>query len=100
MRRANVIALRINLISRREKGESKDATTLKNYLKNQRAVAGFLEARAHRVLIDVYRVMKSGELYCDVGAEAVYQRRGANRDKAMIMSLQRAGYIVTKASAV
>jgi hypothetical protein len=42
--------------------------------------------------------MKSGESYCDVGAEAVYQRRGASREKAMIMSLQRAGYIVTKAS--
>jgi hypothetical protein len=42
--------------------------------------------------------MKSGESYCDVGAEAVYQRRGANREKAMIISLQRAGYTVTKAS--
>lgn len=57
-----------------------------------------LVALAHRILIDVYRVMKSGESYCDVGAEAVYQRRGASREKAMIMSLQRAGYIVTKAS--
>lgn len=57
-----------------------------------------LVALGHRILVDVYKVMKFGVPYKDVGAEVVYLRKTKNREQAMIRSLERSGYmyIVTK----
>lgn len=56
-----------------------------------------LIAVAHRMLIDIYRILKTGEPYQEIGAEVVYERSIKRREKSMIKSLERAGYAVTKA---
>jgi transposase len=56
-----------------------------------------LIAVAHRMLIDIYRILKTGEPYQEIGAEVVYERSIKRREKSMIKSLERAGYTVTKA---
>jgi hypothetical protein len=53
-------------------------------------------ALGYRILIDVYKTMKFQVPYKDVGAEVVYQRKTKNREQAMIRSLERSGYVVTK----
>jgi len=58
-----------------------------------------LVALAHRMLIDIYYVLKSGEPYQDIGAEAVCERTMKRREKSMIRSLEKAGYSVVKAEA-
>jgi len=55
-----------------------------------------LVALGHRILIDVYKTMKFQVPYKDVGAEVVYQRKTKNREQAMVRSLERSGYVVTK----
>lgn len=55
-----------------------------------------LVAVAHRLLIDIYRILKTGESYQEIGAEVVYERSIKRREKSMIRSLERAGYTVTK----
>jgi len=40
-----------------------------------------LVALGHRILVDVYKVMKFGVPYKDVGAEVVYQRKTKNREQ-------------------
>jgi transposase len=57
-----------------------------------------LVALAHHMLIDIYRVLNTGEPYQDVGAEAVYERALKRREQSMIRSLEKAGYSVTKAA--
>jgi hypothetical protein len=49
--------------------------------------------------MDVYRILKTGESYKDEGAEAVFQRNSAARQKSAIRLLERSGYVVTKAAA-
>jgi hypothetical protein len=49
------------------------------------------------LLIDIYRILKTGEPYQEIGAEVVYERSIKRREKSMIRSLERAGYTVTKA---
>jgi transposase len=56
-----------------------------------------LIAVAHRLLIDIYRILKTGQPYQEIGAEVVYERSIKRREKSMIKSLERAGYTVTKA---
>jgi transposase len=56
-----------------------------------------LIAVAHRLLIDIYRILKTGQPYQEIGAEVVYERSIKRREKSMIRSLERAGYTVTKA---
>jgi transposase len=56
-----------------------------------------LVAVAHRLLIDIYRILKTGVPYQEIGAEVVYERSIKRREKSMIRSLERAGYTVTKA---
>jgi transposase len=56
-----------------------------------------LVAIAHRLLIDIYRILKTGVPYQEIGAEVVYERSIKRREKSMIKSLERAGYTVTKA---
>jgi transposase len=58
-----------------------------------------LVALAHRMLIDIYYVLKSGEPYQDIGAEAVCETTMKRRERSMIRSLENAGYSVVKAEA-
>ena len=57
-----------------------------------------LVALAHRMLIDIYYVLKTGEPYQDIGAKAVHERTIKRREQSMIRSLERAGYSVAKAA--
>jgi len=57
-------------------------------------------ALAHRMLIDIYYVLKTGEPYQDIGAEAISERATSRRERSMIRSLEKAGYSVVKADAV
>jgi transposase len=58
-----------------------------------------LVAVAHRMLIDIYYVLKTGEPYQDMGAEAVVERAAKRRERSMIRSLEKAGYTVAKVEA-
>lgn len=58
-----------------------------------------LVAVGHRMLIEVYRVLKTGEPYQDVGAEAVNERKSKNKEEKMIRALKQRGYVVSKAAA-
>jgi transposase len=55
-----------------------------------------LVAVGHRTLIEVYRVLKTGERYQDAGAAAVTERRLQNREQRMVRELKRCGYDVSK----
>ena len=55
-----------------------------------------LVALAHRMLIDIYFVLKTGEPYQDMGAEAVHERTSKRKERSMIRSLEKAGYSVTR----
>jgi transposase len=57
-----------------------------------------LVALAHRMLIDIYYVLKTGEPYQDIGAKAVHERTLKRRERSMIRSLEKAGYSVEKAA--
>jgi transposase len=57
-----------------------------------------LVALAHRMLIDIYFVLKTGVPYQDIGAKAVHERTIKRREQSMIRSLERAGYSVAKAA--
>ena len=48
------------------------------------------------MLIEIYRVLKSGEPYQDVGPEVIDKRRSRNREQKMIRELKKCGYAVTK----
>lgn len=53
-------------------------------------------AVAHKMLIEIYRVLKSGVSYQDVGPEVIDKRRSRNREQKMIRELIKCGYAVTK----
>ena len=55
-----------------------------------------LVAVGHQILIEVYRVLKTGDRYQDAGAEAVTGRKLKNREQRMIRELKRYGYNVSK----
>ena len=57
-----------------------------------------LVALAHRMLIDIYFVLKTGETYQDLGAEAIHERTSRRKERSMIRSLEKAGYSVIKAA--
>jgi transposase len=57
-----------------------------------------LVALAHRMLIDIYFVLKTGEPYQDMGADAIHERTSRRKERSMIRSLEKAGYSVTKAA--
>jgi len=57
-----------------------------------------LVAVAHRMLIDIYYVLKTGEPYQDVGAKVADERAIQRRERSMIRSLEKAGYSVTRAA--
>jgi transposase len=58
-----------------------------------------LVAIAHHMLIDIFYVLKTGEPYQDIGAEEVRERAVKRRERSMIRSLEKAGYLVAKAEA-
>jgi transposase len=70
-----------------------------NNIAKRRGKKRALVALAHQMLMDVYRVLKTGESYVDEGAEAVFQRNSASRQKSAIRFLEQSGYTVTKAAA-
>lgn len=51
------------------------------------------------MLIEIYRVLKSGEPYQDVGSEVIDKRRSRNREQKMIRELKKCGYDITKVAA-
>jgi len=55
-----------------------------------------LVAVGHQILIEVYRVLKTGGRYQDAGTEAVTKRRLKNREQRMVRELKRCGYNVSK----
>ncbi|MEA2032542.1 MAG: transposase, partial [Euryarchaeota archaeon] len=55
-----------------------------------------LVAVGHRILIEIYRVLKTGKPYQDVGADIVNERRSKKREQAMVRDLERRGYAVSK----
>jgi transposase len=55
-----------------------------------------LIAVAHRILIEIYHVLTTGEPYQDIGFEEAHERAIKRRERAMIRSLERAGYSVAK----
>jgi transposase len=57
-----------------------------------------LVALAHRMLIDIYYVLKTKEPYQDTGAEATNDKATKRRERSMIRSLEKAGYSVVKTS--
>jgi transposase len=57
-----------------------------------------LIAVAHRILIEIYRVLTTGEPYQDIGFEEAHERAIKRRERAMIRSLEKAGYSVAKAA--
>ena len=58
-----------------------------------------LVALAHRMLVDIYYVLKKGEAYQDIGFEAVREKAVKRQERSMIRSLEKAGYSVVKAEA-
>jgi transposase len=57
-----------------------------------------LVAVAHRMLSDIYRILKTREPYQEIGAEAAHEMAVARRERSMIRLLERAGYSVTSAA--
>ena len=57
-----------------------------------------LVALAHRMLMDIYRILKTGIPYQDTGAEAANEQATKKRERSMIRQLEKAGYSVVKTS--
>jgi len=57
-----------------------------------------LVALAHRMLMDIYRVLKTGTPYQDTGAEEANERATKRKERSMIRLLEKAGYSVVKTS--
>jgi transposase len=57
-----------------------------------------LVALAHRMLIDIYYVLKTGVPYQDTGATATNEIAMKRKEQFMIRSLEKAGYSVVKTS--
>ena len=55
-----------------------------------------LVAVGHQILIEIYRVLKTGDHYQDAGAGAVTERRSKNREQRMVRELKRCGYNISK----
>jgi transposase len=81
----------------RTKGSAYSA--IYNGIAKRRGKKRALVALAHRILRDIYRVLKTGLEYIDPGAEAVNQRNTQVKEQTMIRSLERSGYTVTKITA-
>jgi transposase len=78
----------------RTKGSALEAVY--NNIVKRRGKKRALVAVAHQMLIEIYRVLKSGEPYQDVGAEVIDKRKSRNREQKMVRELKKCGYEVTK----
>jgi transposase len=67
-----------------------------NNIVKRRGKKRALVAVAHQMLIEIYRVLKSGEPYQDVGTEVIDKRKSRNREQKMVRELKKCGYEVTK----
>ena len=67
-----------------------------NNIVKRRGKKRALVAVAHQMLIEIYRVLKNGEPYQDVGAEVIDKRKSRNREQKLIRELKKCGYEVTK----
>jgi len=56
-----------------------------------------LVALAHRMLMDIYYVLKTGMPYQDTGAEEADERASMKKERSMIRLLEKAGYSVVRA---
>ena len=56
-------------------------------------------AIGHQILKDVYRILSTGELYREVGAEDARNRKSDARRCSMIQELEEIGYSVQKTEA-
>jgi transposase len=81
----------------RTKGSAFNA--IYNNIAKRRGKKRALVAVGHKILIAVYRTLRTGDPFVDQGAEAIYQRNLEARQKSAIRLLERSGYCVAKASA-
>jgi len=81
------------------KRKGSEYSAIYNNIARRRGKKKALVALGHQILMDVYRVLKTGEPYVDEGAEAVFKRNSAARQKSAIRFLEQSGYIISKASA-
>jgi transposase len=79
--------------------KTKDSSysSIYNNIVRRRGKKRALVAVAHRMLIDIYFVLTTGEPYQDMGAKAVHERTIKRKERSMIRSLEKAGYSVTRA---
>ena len=57
-------------------------------------------AIGHQILKDVYRILSTGEPYCEVGVEVIRERKSRTKELSMIRELERIGYTIHKADIV
>lgn len=81
----------------RTKGSAYSA--IYNNIAKRRGKKRALIALGHRILLDIHRVLTTGEPFVDEGAVAVHQRNSKARQKSAIRFLEQSGYTVAKASA-
>ena len=70
-----------------------------NNIAKRRGKKRALIALGHRILLDIYRVLTTGEPFVDEGAAAVHQRNLLARQKSAIRFLEQSGYTIAKAPA-
>jgi len=81
------------------KRKNSEYSAIYNNIARRRGKKRATVALGHQILMDVYRVLKTGQSYFDDGAEAVFKRNSAARQMAAIRLLEQSGYTITKASA-
>jgi transposase len=81
----------------RTKGSAYSA--IYNNIAKRRGKKRALIALGHRILLDIHRVLMTGEPFVDEGAVAVHQRNSRARQQSAIRFLEQSGYTITKASA-
>jgi len=90
------ILIEVAWAASRTKGSAFSA--IYNNIAKRRGKKRALVAVGHQILIAVYRTLKTGELFVDQGAEAIYRRNLESRQQSAIRLLERSGYSVAKAS--
>ena len=90
------ILIEVAWAASRTKGSAFSA--IYNNIAKRRGKKRALVAVGHQILIAVYRTLKTGELFVDQGAEAIYRRNLEARQQSAIRLLERSGYSVAKAS--
>jgi transposase len=90
------ILIEVAWAASRTKGSAFSA--IYNNIAKRRGKKRALVAVGHQILIAVYRTLKTGEPFVDLGAEAIYRRNLGARQQSAIRLLERSGYSVAKAS--